>query len=436
MAASVDGPGDSLLLVRLGYRAAPPGLQARVFVEDLDYAPLLEDLRAAGFAQGVVLATCERLEVLTATRDAGAESALAALIAQWADCPREEIDPLLGVLRGQAALRHLFAVAAALDSQIIGEPQILGQVRTSHRAAQDAGLVGPDLDAALHAAYVTARRVRSETALAQHPVSIAAAAIKVARQVLGDPRRASALLLGLGEMGEIMAAQLKEAGIAELAVTHPSERRAETAARRLAIHQRSWDDLESALASADIVVAALGEGRYILDEARLRRVFKRRRQRPMFIMDAAVPRDVEPAVETLEPAFVYDLGELEQVAQEGLARREEAALAAWRIVEAELDAFRDRQDSRAADSALSDLYLQAESLRAEVLSSGKYDAETATRLLLKRLLLAPSQALRTAARDEAERAELEAALRRLFRLEDSRGADGASRADGDKDGSE
>lgn len=419
MEATGDTPGESLLLTGLRYHAAPPGLQARLFVEDLDYAPLLADLRAAGFEQGLVLATCERLEILTATRDPAASTALAELIAQWAACPVEEIDPLLGVLRGQTALRHLFAVASALDSQVLGEPQILGQVKTSHRAAQDAGLIGPDLDAALHAAYITARRVRSETALAQHPVSIATAAIKVARQVLGDPGRASALLLGLGEMGEIMAAQLKEAGIAELAVTHPSERRARTAARRLDLLQRPWDDLETALATADIVVAGLGEGRYILDAARLRRVFKRRRQRPMFIMDAAVPGDVEPAAQDLEPAFVYDLGELEQVAQEGRARREEAALAAWRIVEAELDAFRRRQDSRAADSALGDLYLQAEALRAEVLSSGKYDAETATRLLLKRLLLAPSQALRTAARDEAERAELEAALRRLFGLDET-----------------
>lgn len=420
---------DALLVVGLSHRSAPPGLRERLFIEDIDHARLLADVRAAGFEQAVVIATCERLEVATVARDRGrAELDIGRLIAGWAGSDDvEAVGSALSIVRGPAALRHLFAVAASLDSQVLGEPQVLGQLRDSHRAAVAAGLVGRELEAALQAAYTVAKRVRSETPLAEQPVSIAAAAVKVARQVHGDLRRAHALLVGLGEMGEIMAGQLKDNAIASLTVTHPTQRRAETAARRMTAHVRPWPELEDALVDADIVVTALGEGRYTVTEGAMRRALKRRRQRPMFVMDAAVPGDVEPAVEQLDPAFVYDLGDLERVAQEGRAQREAAALAAWRIVDEELDAYQRRDSAREAMGAVTALRDHVEALRAEVLASGKLDADAATRLLVKRLLHEPTQVLREAAeQDEAERAELERSLRRLFRF-DGRGGNGEGR---------
>jgi glutamyl-tRNA reductase len=415
--AAADVAGN-LLVVGLNYRAAPPGARERLFSDDPDYAQLLADVRAAGLQQAVVIATCERMEIATLTAEpSGAELAMSALLARWADAEMETLEPLLSIARGQAGLRHLFAVAAALDSQIVGEPQVFGQFRESHRAAAAAGLLGRELDAVLQQACTVARRVRSETALAEHPVSIAAAAVKVARQVHGDLRRANALLLGLGEMGEIMAGQLREAAIAGLALTHPVHRRAEAMARRTEADLRPWPELAAAMAEADIVVACLGQGHYTLTAREVSLALKRRRQRPMFIMDAAVPGDVEPAVEDLEPAFVYDLGDLERVAQEGRARREAAALAAWRIVDEELDAFQRQQSQRHAAPVLAAFSERLEALRAEILASGKLDAEAATHQLIRRLLHESSRALRTAATtDEAERAELERSLQRLFRL--------------------
>jgi glutamyl-tRNA reductase len=269
-----------------------------------------------------------------------------------------------------------------------------------------------------------AKRVRSETALSQQPVSIAAAAIKVARQIHGDLRRTNALLLGLGEMAELMAAQLTDSGVARMVLAHPTRRRADAGARRLGCHVRAWDEVDTALAEADVIVAALGEGRYIVDAARMRRALKARRQRPMFVMDAAVPADVEPAVDQLDSAFVYDLNDLEQVAQEGRAKREAAALAAWRIVDEELDAYARREVGREAVPAVTALRRHAEGLRAEVLASGKLDASAATRLLVNRLLHEPTQALREAAQDPAERAALERSLARLFGIDRSGEAGG------------
>ncbi|RDD60989.1 glutamyl-tRNA reductase [Ferruginivarius sediminum] len=415
--AAADAAGN-LLVVGLNYRAAPPSARERLFSDEPDYAQLLADVRAAGLQQAAVIATCERVEIAALTAEpSAAEITMSELLARWADAETETLAPMLSIARGQAGLRHLFAVAAALDSQIVGEPQVFGQFRESHRAARAAGLLGRELDAVLQQACTVARRVRSETALAEHPVSIAAAAVKVARQVHGDLRRAKALLLGLGEMGEIMAGQLREAAIAGLTLTHPVHRRAEAMARRAEADLRPWPELAAAIAEADIVVACLGQGHYTLTAREVSLALKRRRQRPMFIMDAAVPGDVEPAVEDLEPAFVYDLGDLERVAQEGRARREAAALAAWRIVDEELDAFQSRQSQRDAAPTLAAFSERLETLRAEILASGKLDAEAATHQLIRRLLHEPSRVLRSAATtDEAELAELERSLQRLFRL--------------------
>jgi glutamyl-tRNA reductase len=348
----------------------------------------------------------------------------------------EEVGRLLSIHRGHAALRHLFAVAAALDSQTLGEPQVLGQLKDSHRVAQEAGLVAGSLEAMLQAAYTVAKRVRTETELASQPVSIAAAAIKVARQIHGDLRRCNALLLGLGEMGELMAAQLNDSPVARMVLVHPTQRRAESAARRLGCDVRSWDDLDAALADADIVVAGLGRGDYVLDRTSVRRALKRRRQRPIFVMDAAVPADVEPRVHDLDSAFVYDLGDLERVAQEGRVQREHAALDAWAIVDAELDAFARREAGREAVPAVTALRQHFESVRAEVLSTGKLDADAATRLLVNRLLHGPTQALREAAGDAETRAELERSLQRLYGVDPRNAQRGAGEGGAGEPGSD
>ena len=419
-------PAARLVIVGLSHRNVPADVRESLFVEDVDRARLLADLRAAGFEQGLVLATCERVEVATLSETPHkVELAAGELLASWSGMAGEEVGRLLSIHRGHAALRHLFAVAAALDSQVLGEPQVLGQLKDSHRVAQEAGLVSGALEAMLQTAYTVAKRVRSETELASQPVSIAAAAINVARQIHGDLRRCNALLLGLGEMGELMAAQLNDSALARMVLSHPTQRRAEAAARRLGCDVRPWDELDAGLADADIVVAGLGRGDYVLDRARVRRALKRRRQRPMFIMDAAVPADVEPKVHELESAFVYDLGDLERVAQQGRVQREHAALDAWAIVDAELDAFAKREAGREAVPSLTAMRQHFETVRAEVLSTGKLDADAATRLLVNRLLHGPTQALRDAAGDAEARAELERSLQRLYGIDPRHGGGGA-----------
>lgn len=436
MPDSPAGAIDRYLVVGLSHDAAPAHVRAGLFSEKPDLDAFLADLSANGIDDGVVIATCERVEVVTLTPDPTAtEAALTRLVARWGGLPVDDAAQALRVVRGSSALRHVFAVAAALDSEVPGDPDVPGQVRAGLRAAQARGMLGGGLDAAFQAAFGVAKRVRSETALGEKPVSIAAAAAQVAGEIHGDLKRSSLLMVGLGEVSELMAWQFRASGVGRLTITHPTERRADRVAARQQAHVHPWSDLDSVLPDADIVVAALGEGRYTVTRDQVRRALKKRRQRPMFLVDAAVPGDIDPAVDKFDAAFRYEFTDLERIAATGLVERETAALDAWRIVDAELDAFEARQQERAAVPTLVALREHAEAVRTEVLADGKLDADAATRRLLQRLLHTPTRALRQAAREsEAERAELETALRRLFALDGEPGASGGASAGDAGDG--
>jgi glutamyl-tRNA reductase len=334
----------------------------------------------------MVLATGERLEVAALADDpAAAVAAVTEALAQETGSLAADIGAQSFHYLGAEAARHLFAVAAALDSHGRGEPQILDQIKEGHRRAAEAGIAGPGLAALLRAAVAAAGRVRAETALAEQPVSIAASALLVARDVHGALDRRGGLLIGLGEMGEFMAAELIEAGIGNLVVAHPSAARAEAAARRLGCHFRPWDELDDALAGADIVVAAMGTGRYTVTAPQVEAALKRRRREAIFLIDAAVPGDVDPAVAPLDGAYLYDLEDLERVALEGEADRAVETATAWRILDQELAAFL-RGPAEGPAAPLEARRQRLEAARAEVLAEGPASAEDATRRLIERLL--------------------------------------------------
>jgi glutamyl-tRNA reductase len=410
------GTGIELLVIGTNHRSAPPALREHFALVEAGLGAALEQLAAAALGEAVLIATCDRVELVTTAGDAErAAAVLAALLAARTGVPRDAVAASLYRHPGEAGLRHLFAVASALDSLVIGEPQVFGQVKEAHRQAAELGLAGGALETAFAAAYAAARRVRRETRIAERPVSIAAAALQLARDIHGDLARCSALvLLGPGEMGELIAERFQRAGLKRLVVCGAPPR-AERAAQRLASHHAPLDELDEALAAADVVIAALGSGRVVLTERRVRAALRRRPRRPIFVVDAAIPADAEPAVNALDGAFLYDLGDLERIALEGQAMRAAAAGEAWRIIEAEIAGFAQRRAERAAVPAVTALRAHVEALRREALAEAKGDAEAATRLLANRLLHDPSEVLRErmgAGDGEA----MEELLRRLFRL--------------------
>jgi glutamyl-tRNA reductase len=415
--ASEGGTAGGLLVLGTNHRTAPQELRECFALIEADLASALAELRCAGLGETVLIATCDRVELVAATRDASqAAAALSALLIRRGAVAAETVARALYRHEGAAALRHLFAVASALDSLVIGEPQVLGQVKEAHRLATELGLADAELEAAFAAAFATARRVRRETRIAERPVSIAAAALQLARDIHGDLARCSALLLGPGEMGELMAEQFQRAGLAHFVVCGPPAR-AERAALRFRSNHAPLDGLDEVLATADIVIASLGSGRAVLTVPRIAAALRRRPTRPIFVIDAAIPADAEPAVNDLDGAFLYDLGDLERAALAGRATREAASAEAWRIIEAELASFARRRAERRAVPAVTALRAHVEALRRQALAEAGGDAETATRLLASRFLHDPSEVLREIAGAMPEEAEaMEELLRRLFRL--------------------
>ena len=430
MAGTHRDAADKLLMVGVNHRTAPARLRDQLFVEPEDQPAVLAEIRAEGVVEALVVSTCDRVEVLAVTDDPAAAAGLLGVLAGRAGLPAAVLDGQCFRARGREALAHLFAIAASLESQVIGEPLVLGQLKESHRAAAAEGMTARHLEAALQAAYAAAKRVRNETAIAQRPVSIAAVAAQLARRVHGDLSRSSALLLGLGEMGELLAGELCSAGVGHLVVVHTSQPRAEAAAHRLGCNYRPWEELAEALAEADTVVAASGTGRYIVTASLAAAALKKRRRRPIFFIDAAVPGDVEPTVGALDGVFVYDLADLEGIVLEGRAGREATGEAARRILDEELSAFLRGQAERNAVPAVVALRRQFEATRESVLAESGLDAAEATRRLINRLLHGPSEALRRTAIDDAARCDaLERAVESLF------GDAGRGEAD-NKDGEE
>ena len=424
-----------LVIVGANHRSSSLILRDRLFVEDGAVPAFLAELRQTGFAEAVVLSTCDRVEV-PAIEDGtpDAPRRIAEVMARYAELSPSDLEGQLYTLWDAEATRHVFSVCASLDSLIVGEPQVLGQVKACHRLARDAGMSGGQLEALLQAAYGAAKRVRTETTIGERPVSISAAAVQIAREVHGDLSRSQGLLVGTGEMGALVAGELVGAGLGHLTVTHPSEARADTVARALDAHVAPFETLAALLADVDIILCAMATRRYVVTADMVTWALRRRRRKPMFLIDAAIPGDIEPSVNRIDEAFLYDLGDLERVAMGGRADREAEADAAWGIVDAEVASFLRGRSERGAVPALTRLRDHFEEMRRSALAVAGDDAEKATRLLVNRLLHAPSQTLREmAARGASAGGEesasgrqwgaVEETLRSLFRLDEPDRAD-------------
>ncbi|HKX09485.1 MAG TPA: glutamyl-tRNA reductase [Stellaceae bacterium] len=422
MPGDTAGTGGRLLVIGADHRTAPPAWRDRFAVIEANLAEELDRLRARGLGDLTLLATCDRIELITTDADvARLRQGFTAYLAERLSATQVELAAALYAYEGAAALRHLFSVASSLESLVLGEPHILGQLRAAHRAASDAGLVGGDLEAALQGAFAAARRVRRETRIGERPGSIAAAALDVAREIHGDLDRAVGVLIGTGEMGELMLDQLRLAGLGKMVVSGAVPA-VEAIAARLSCPWVALPPTDTLLAEGDILIAAATGGPRMLSAGTMAAALRQRRRRPVFVIDAAIPPTVEPAVNDLDGAFLYTLDDLERAAIAGRSARETAATEARAVLDDELAAFQRRRAERAAVPAVTALRSHFEAVRAALLRDQPgLDAEAATRLLVNRLLHAPSEVLRGLAASVGDASDAEALARRLFRLDRDKG---------------
>jgi glutamyl-tRNA reductase len=394
---------------------------AEALVLDPAHAPMfLDRLKASGFGNIVLIATCDRIEVIGYQRSSGAfAEAFVTSLATIAGVETEMVRQSVHRFDDARAVERLMAIAGGIESTLPGEPEVLAQVRESVAAAAALELVGPELDRLTQAVLAFGKRVRSETDVGRHVVSIASAAVGVAREVFGDVASASALVVGASEAAMVIAGRLRDAGLHRLTVTDPSEGRVAGLAREIGARVAPYVGMEAELPEADIVIAGVGRGGYVLDVPRVDAALRRRRRRPMFLVDVAVPADIAPDVHRLDGAFLYTFTDLERIAERGVARRREAAAEASAMAAEAAAEFLLSEAERAAVPALRALRDRFEEARSELLKERPgLSADEATRLLVARLLHGPALALKAMARG-AERENLDAAalvriIARLF----------------------
>jgi glutamyl-tRNA reductase len=416
-----------LVLVGLSHHTAPLELREKLAVDGDARTELLKAWSADAAGEGVVISTCNRVELYATTDDAptAERKARALLESKLNDGERERLGEALYVHDGESAIRHLFRVASSLDSMVVGEPQILGQVKEAYDAARSAGTLGSLLGRCFSRSFAVAKRVRTETGIAEGTVSVSSIASQLAKKIFGELAGRRVLLLGAGEMGEAAARSLANTG-AVLRVVNRSPEKAHRVAAECGGEPRGYEQLASELVEADVVISSTSSDRYVLTTKLMKDVLRGRRHRPIFLIDIAVPRDVDPRVGEMESVFLFDVDDLQEVAQENLAQRRHAAMTAERIVDievAEIEAWRRTLDLTPTIVALRERF--AEVVHGEIERSAKKlglddkDRRALERMgdaMVKKLLHPPLATLKKTA-GGPENATLIAATRSLFDLE-------------------
>ncbi len=417
-----------LLLVGLSHHTAPVELRERFSVDDAE--PLLEKVCGSdAIEEAFLVSTCNRTEILVATRRLEeARLRLRSLFTrEWPGDHGGDAGSALYEHLDSAAMVHLFRVASSLDSMVVGEPQILGQVKDAYRVAAGCGATRVVLGRLLDRALATAKRIRTETRIAERPVSVARVAVDLARQIFETLEGKRALLIGAGEMGAITLEALRAEGLVDVAVANRTPERGRQLAERFGAVAHGFDALPRLLSSSDVVLTSVGGSEPVVGAAMVQAAMKGRGHRPMFAIDIGVPRNVEPAANEVEGVYVYDLDDLDAVASSNADQRRREVSRAEGIVREEQQRFDGWMAALRAVPTIKHLRARAEAVRRKELErtlrrlelddGQREGVEALTRAIVNKLLHAPLSRLRAGGEEETGLAYLEAA-RVLFALDD------------------
>ena len=331
----------SLSVITFNYKTTPLTLREKLAVPADRVPALLSEARSRCSLEEVMLvSTCNRVELYFRSPDGPAAGRC---VLEWMKRGfsgwDEELERSAVLLHGEAALTHLFRVACSLESMVVGEPQILGQVKEGYQLACDSAALGPYLNGLMQRVFHAAKRVRSETGIARYPVSVSFVASELAGRIFETLDDKTVLVVGAGEMAELVVTHLQKAGVRRLQITNRTFANAVTLAEKFQGSAVHWEQFGEHLAEADIVISSTGAQGYVIDAEMVRNAGRVRKGRPMFFIDIAVPRDVDPQVNQLSNVYCYDIDDLQSVADANRSEREAEAVAAQRIVEEEVARF-------------------------------------------------------------------------------------------------
>ena len=425
----------NLLLLGVSHHTAPVDLRERVDFSKRGIVTALRELaRCPSPTESVVLTTCNRSEIYVACEDTErARNELAGFMSRFHDIPESELAPHLYARTEGDVAQHLFRVAAGLDSLVVGEPQIFGQVKDAYATAAGEQCTGTLLNKLFPWSFAVGKRVRADTGLGEGAVSVSYAAISLARKIFGNLKGLSVLVVGAGEMAELTAVHLHSQQVHRITVTSRTLTRASELADRVNGVAVDWSTIDEALLQVDVVVTATGAATPILTRASIEQVMHARRNRPLFIIDVGLPRDVDPESGDLEQVFLYNIDDLRTIVSQNLARRQEQTSRAEAMVSDATEEFLVWLRSRGAIPTVVALRRRFEAVRQAELErlepklsrfppEARARVEEITRVLVQKLLLTPTERLKSA-RDAATAARYAEAVTRLFDLdEDGSGA--------------
>ncbi len=392
-----------VFLVGLSHHSASIAVREQVALEGEDLKAALSDLHSRQNVQeAMVISTCNRVEVIVLADSA--EPARRFFLDRAPDA-----DGHLYERHASQAVRHLFRVAASLDSMVVGEQQILGQVKEAYGLASSAGTAGSLISRLCNRAFATAKRVRSETDIGRGASSVSQVAVELVEKIFGDLKGRAILLVGAGKMGALSAKALASLGADRVLVTNRSRERAEALAAQTGGHARDWSELPQLLVEADVVIVSTGAPQFVITPEMARATMKSRRHRSACYIDLAVPRNVDPRCANLDNVYAYDMDDLQKVVHATKNARAEEALRAEAIVEAEVMAFFAERETRAALPVLAALRRRAEDialaeaqrtlaqLGSKLDEKGRKSVEAMARAIVNKLLHGPTARLKDAA---------------------------------------
>ncbi|MGZ5473988.1 MAG: glutamyl-tRNA reductase [Thermoanaerobaculia bacterium] len=417
-----------LILVGLNHRTAPVDVRERLSVPEPKLPDTTNALRnIEGVDGAVVFSTCNRVEAVVSTRDEDVIELLVDWLAARAGTHRAELEKHLYILRHGDVVKHLFRVAAGLDSMILGEPQIGGQVKKAFMTAQELGTLDSLLTQVYENTMRVAKKVRTDTGIGEHAVSVPYAAVELAKKIFGDLRGLHVLLLGAGDMGELTAEHLHQQAVKQVFVANRSHERAIELANRFEGSAVQFDRIDEHLGKCDIVIASTAAPHFVIEPYQVTRALDVRRNRNLFLIDLSVPRNINPAVSEIDGAYLYNVDDLQQVADANLELRQQKAGDAEQIVLREVEVFRKRLVAQDAVPTILELQQRLETIRAAefekclrkvgpMTPEQREAIEMFSTQMVNKILHYPILQLRDGAEEPQERESLRKTIRKIFGL--------------------
>jgi len=397
-----------LALVGLSHKTAPVELRERLAFSDDGLRTALKSMIGRNnVTEVMILSTCNRVEVVAESAD---DHLIREFLCEFHHISPDVVSNHLYSFRNADAIRHVFRVAASLDSMMVGEPQILGQVKEAFRIAADTGTVGMHLSALMNRAFAVAKKVRSETGISQLAVSISYAAVELARKIFGDLSGKTVMIIGASKMGELAARHLKRNGVSSVLVTNRTFDRAVELAQVFEGAAVPFEHFTDHMDRADIVISSTGAPHFIINKSLAEQVIHRRKNKPVFFIDIAVPRDIDPTVNEIDNAFLYDIDDLQQVIDANLKERMMEASRAEKIIDFEVEAFCLKMQSREVVPTIVQLRDSLEKMRRDEIERNRRhlkdlspEQQTAvdhiTKSMINKILHTPIEQLKEMAHD-------------------------------------